>query len=141
MFTGYIFVFVWDVMQHLSRIEAIPGIARVMHSLVETRKAVIKDGVEIVPAVFQERPVILSDEIIDKIRIVENIERPLKAVMSETTVVRKKKPRWRKAPKQAAPESDNDIIAVRPWSAFQDSLLSLDTEGRNQTLLTALGLS
>lgn len=141
MFNGYIFVFVWDVMSHLSRIEAIPGVARVMHSLIEVRPAIVKDGIEIFPAVVEERPVIISDLIIDEIRAVENKQRPLKAIMTDGGAQPKKKGRWRKWLKQLEDPRDNDIVGVRSWSAFQDGLQTLDSEGRNQTLLKALSLT
>lgn len=121
MFTGYIFVFVWGLEKHMHRIDAIPGISRIM----------LIDG----------KPAVLGDRIIDEIRAVENKQRPLKAIMSDGTVQTKKKRRWRKWLQQLEDPRNNDIVAVRPWSAFQDSLLTLDGEGRNQTLLKALSLS
>jgi hypothetical protein len=145
MFTGYIFVFVWDVMRHLSRIETIPGVARVMHSLVETRPAVMDERgwAEIYPAEFEERPLVISDLIIDEIRAVENEQRPLKVIMDNGMIqTKKKKGRWRKWLKQLEDPRDNDIVAVRPWSAFQDGLrTAVDNEARNQTLLKALSLT
>lgn len=57
MFPGYIFVFVWDVLRHRSRIECIEGVAGLVYM----------DG----------KPASISDGEIDVIREVENGERPL----------------------------------------------------------------
>lgn len=115
MFTGYIFVFVWDVLKHQSRIEAVPGVARLM----------LVDG---------ERPAVISDEIIDQIRAVENSKRPIPGFANGTT----KKKRWRKSQK----EQDHwEIVSTRAWSPFLDNLNTIDSNGRNQALWKALGLS
>lgn len=145
MFTGYIFVFVWDIMRHSSRIKAIPGVARIMLSRMETRPAVVVDGQEKYPAVFDDVPAIISDRKIDEIRAVENSKRPLLLTSDEEVTGKRKKKgrRWSKLQKTAAEkerERDNEIIACRAWSPFQDSLLTLDAGGRNQTLLNALSL-
>lgn len=129
MFTGYLFVFVWDICAHLSRIQACPGVARVIS--------------------VDDEPAVITDRQIDQIRAVENSKRPLSMVMdAEVVSTKKKKRRWSKNNKdkkevelELQRQRDNEIIACRPWSPFQDSLLSLDSEGRNQTLLNALGLS
>lgn len=51
IFPGYLFLFVWDVEQHLRRIQACPGVFRLMY-----------DG---------GRPVIVSDAIMDQIQAIE----------------------------------------------------------------------
>jgi transcription antitermination factor NusG len=128
MFPGYIFVFVWDIGEHLHRIRAVPGVSRVMFI----------DG----------KPAILSDKLIDEIRAVENRERPLPDIMVPgAPAMPKKKGRWSNKQKllyemqRAQWERDNEVVACRSWSAFQDSLLTLDEEGRNQTLRNALQLA
>ena len=110
MFPGYIFVFVWDVFKHLSRIETISGVMRVLMTVDCT-------------------PLVLTDQQIDEIRTVENGERPIRHVTSKVKRRRRKN--------RASPY---DVIATRAWSPFQDGLLSLDSQQRNQTLQIALGL-
>jgi transcription antitermination factor NusG len=125
MFAGYVFVFVWDIEKHWSRIIGAPGVVRVMMQTVS-------DGVSNAPAV-------VPDEVIDKIRAVENGKRPLPDVVmtDEVTGKSKKKPRrWRKAKSQPKVE----ILRVRAWDAFQDAIATLDSDGRNQTLRQALSL-
>lgn len=130
MFRGYIFVFVWGMMKHLKRIEAVPGVSRVVFIEVE-------DGAK--------KPGIVTDEQIDQIRAVENQFRPLKEIMVEEIVKPKRrmtnrqKMLYRLQREQA--ERDNEIVACRAWSPFQDSLMTLDSDGRNQTLRNALGLA
>ena len=128
MFPGYIFVFVWDMGVHLHRIRAVPGVSNVMYI----------DG----------KPAILSDELIDEIRAVENHERPLPTIMvPDEIAMPTKKGRWRKNAKRLYDlqrkqwEHDNEVVGCRSWSAFQDGLLTLDEEGRNQTLRNALQLA
>lgn len=132
MFRTYIFVFVWDIMAHQRRIQSVPGVSRIMY--VETVRG--------------KRPVVISDVLIDQIRAVENRERPLPAVMIPDEIAPpKKKGRWTKKEKRAYElqraewERGNEIVACRSWSLFQDSLLTLDEEGRNQTLRNALQLA
>lgn len=133
MFPGYIFVFVWDILAHKRRIESVPGVSRIMY--VET-------------AAGRKLPAVISDAMIDEIRAVENRERPLPEVMiPEELVPPKKKGRWTKKEKRAYElrraewERGNEIVACRSWSVFQDGLLTLDGEGRNQTLRKALELA
>ena len=133
MFRGYIFVFVWDVVSHINRIKACPGVSGLVY--VEE-----SDG--------DRWPATLTDEQVDQIRAVENHERPLPAIMiPEEIAMPKRKVRWTKKQKRLYElqrqqiERDNEIVACRPWSAFQDSLMTLDSDGRNQTLRNALGLA
>lgn len=130
MFTGYVFVFMWYSDQNWQSITNTPGVIAVVGSL--------------------------SDEEIDIVRVMENIERPLiidlpTAAEPEirTRSKSKKKRRWKKNKsakgKAAKPkiitQADlrNEIITTRCWSAFHD-VTELDSEGRNQTLRKALGL-
>lgn len=133
MFSGYLFVFMWYSDAHWQCISSIPGV------------------VEIVGA--------LTDAEIDIVRTIENMKRPVFIEVAAeiepepqpaARTKSKKKRRWknRKAAKakSAKPkvitEADRraEIIATRAWSAFDD-ILQLDSEGRNQTLMRALGLS
>lgn len=132
MFRSYIFIFVWDIMAHQRRIQSVPGVSRIMY--VETVRG--------------KRPAVISDAMVDEIRAVENGKRPLPAVMiPEEIAPPKKKGRWTKKEKRAYElqraqwERNNEVVACRPWSAFQDCLLTLDEEGRNQTLRNALQLA
>jgi transcriptional antiterminator NusG len=132
MFRGYIFVFVWDILAHKRRIESIPGVSRIMY--VDT-------------AGGRKRPAVISDAMIDQIRAVENRERPLPAVMIPEEIAPPKKGRLTHKQKRAYElaraewERNNEVVACRSWSAFQDSLIKLDEEGRNQTLRNALQLA
>lgn len=134
MFSGYLFVFMWYSDQHWQCITSIRGV------------------VEIVGA--------LTDAEIDVVRAMENMKRPVIIDIEpepepEPVPVKrsksKKKRRWKnrkgaKAKAVAKPkvitEADlrAEIITTRAWSAFDD-ILQLDSEGRNQTLMRALGLS
>ncbi len=128
LFTGYVFVFVWDIERHFSRITAVPGVHRVICWTTEGKS----------------KPVVISDKMIDEIRAVENRYRPLPPILAESGVIGiKKKRRWRKSRQDGSDNNaiDPTIVAVRPWSAFQDALISLDDDGRNQTLQKALGLA
>lgn len=132
MFSGYIFVFVWSVMKHINRIESCPGVARIIFVDDEPDRP--------------RRPAVISDKKIDEIRAVENSKRPLPMIMLDENpdISKKKKVRRRNTPKterERQIERGNDVMCCRPWSAFQDSLLTLDSDGRNHALLNALGLS
>ncbi|KGT75808.1 hypothetical protein MA20_31960 [Bradyrhizobium japonicum] len=133
MFSGYLFVFMWYSDQHWQCISNIPGV------------------VEIVGA--------LSDAEIDVVRTMENMKRPViidiepEPEPEPAPVVKsksKKKRRWKNRKgakaKDLKPKVITEahlraqIITTRAWSAFDD-VLQLDSEGRNQTLMRALGLS
>lgn len=133
MFRGYIFIFVWGVLHHIKRIEAIPGVSRVVF-------VDVSEGLRM--------PAILTDEQIDQIRAVENTQRPLPAITVEDVIqVPKQKGRWTKKQKRlyelqrAEFEAANEVVACRPWSAFQDGIMDLDGEVRNQTLRNALRIA
>jgi transcription antitermination factor NusG len=131
MFSGYLFVFMWYSDQHWQWITNMPGVLGIVGSL--------------------------SDAEVDIVRAIENRERPviieLPAAGEVEPVARsksKKKNRWKNRKSSKArvhkpkpiTEQDlrNEIVATRAWSAFDD-LIELDSEGRNQTLRKALGLS
>jgi transcriptional antiterminator NusG len=137
MFSGYIFVFMWQADQNWQWITSTPGVVAILGEL--------------------------SDEEIDIVRKVENTKRPIVIALAAPSEVEpepqtpartksKKKRGWKKRtsrksrPKAVKPriitEADlrNEIITTRAWSAFDD-LIVLDSEGRNQTLRKALGLS
>lgn len=112
MFPGYIFVFVWDVLRHRSRIECVDdGVVGLLY--------------------LNGKPATISDEEIDVIRAVENRERPLPMFVSSSR--RRRRRMGRGAPKI-------EIVSVQPWSPFARDLIELDSQGRNQSLMRALGL-
>jgi transcription antitermination factor NusG len=130
MFSGYLFVFMWPSDQHWRWLADTPGVIAIVGSL--------------------------TDDEIDIVRKVENRERPIfiEIPPADPEPVQrrsKKKRRWkhRKADKAKAkaakvkPITEADlraeIITTRAWSAFDD-ILTLDSDGRNQTLRKALGL-
>jgi transcription antitermination factor NusG len=135
MFTGYLFIFVWDILKHERRIESCPGVARIMRRVDDRGN----------------HPAVISDKTIDEIRAVENGQRPLPAIMLPPEISRpkskkknKKKYKLRKKDKElhaSPPQNDNDIVACYAWSPFQQDLKTLCDEGRNQSLRKALGLS
>lgn len=132
MFRGYVFVFVWSIREHFDRIRAVPGFARIV--------TVQSEGGIGIPAV-------LTDEQIDQIRAVENTERPLRGLVVDEIMKPSKKGRWTKKQKllyqlqREQAEHDMEVVACRPWSPFEQELITLDSEGRNQTLRKALGLA
>lgn len=131
MFSGYIFVFMWYSDKHHQQIKNTPGVVDIVGQL--------------------------SDAQIDIVREMENSKRPVIIELPadpEPEPVKqsksKKKKRWknRKTAKAKAAkpkiitEADlrAEIVTTRAWSAFDD-ILQLDSQGRNQTLMRALGLS
>lgn len=134
MFSGYLFVFMWYSDQHWQCVSSIPGVVEIVGTL--------------------------TDDEIDVVRTIENMKRPVfievatEAEPEPEPAARtksKKKRRWknRKGAKAKAPAKPKvitedylraQIITTRAWSAFDD-VLQLDSEGRNQTLMRALGLS
>lgn len=118
MLPGYVFVFVWDVDQHLDRIRACDGVRGML--LVNGQVAIVPDG------------------LIDKVRRAENRERPLKICVE----VIKKKRRWRKSHKTIEEKQigDNDIIAVHSWSPFIEALRREAEGERLSAFHKALGL-
>lgn len=135
MFSGYLFVFMWYSDQHWQCISGIRGVVGIVGSLTDAEIDVVREIEN------SKRPVIID------VRAVPEPE-PAPAVRSKS----KKKRRWKnrkgaKAKAKAAKpkvitEADlrAEIITTRAWSAFDD-VLQLDSEGRNQTLMRALGLS
>jgi transcriptional antiterminator NusG len=117
LFPGYVFVFVWDIDSHWSRIMDVPGVSQIMAS-----KPDIAQPAQSSPQL--PHALAIDFELIDEIRAIENSERPL----------RKRRTRGKR-------QHDDDVIAVHPWTAFSDRLCLLDSEGRNQTLRKALGLA
>ena len=125
MFPGYIFVFTWGIDANAGKITACPGVWRLM--------------------LIGDRFAVLSDELIDRIRQVENGQRPLTIPMDvfQEFAAYKKKRRWRrtKRPDQGQEIHDNEIVSVRAWSAFTDGLRqAVDGEERNQILRKAFSL-
>ncbi|QOG20442.1 transcription termination/antitermination NusG family protein [Bradyrhizobium sp. SEMIA] len=144
IFPGYIFVFVWDIDRHWSRIAEIPGVSQIMAS--KPDMALLQlcgrtvDEIAVGIGVSRERAallqrrahfaargraIVVGDDLIDQIRAVENGECRLPA---------KKRTRGKR-------QQDDEVVATYSWSAFPDRLLDLDSEKRNQTLRKALGLS
>jgi transcription antitermination factor NusG len=133
MFSGYVFVFMWYSDQHWQFITNTPGVIAVVGSLTDAEVDIVREKEN------QKRPVIIE--------LPSDIEaQPVHRSKS------KKKKRWkdRKSAKAKAKAAKPkpiteanlraEIITTRAWSAFDD-VLELDSEGRNQTLMRALGLS
>jgi transcription antitermination factor NusG len=130
MFPGYVFVFVWDIAWHWLRLRSIPGVARIM-----TRTS--DEGVP--------EPLAVPDYLIDRIRIVENGERPLGDVTIESVASGSKKKRCKRKNGRAHKQVSGDVrvgdkLQWRTWDAFRDGITDVDSDKRNQTLLAALSL-
>lgn len=93
---GYLLIFVWDVVRHLRRIEACPGVLRVITS--------------------GERPVVIEDALIDRIRAAENSERLPLVYTIEEVVTKKRWRQSRKVTRQVQLDPD-DIVGIRSYSA------------------------
>ena len=131
LFPGYIFVFVCDLVLHRDRIEAIDGVIRVIMDV-------------------NGAPLFLPDDEIDRVRVIENLLRPVCLELFAVDVEPAKKKNRRK--QRRAPKAISDEIVrtrVFGWSrsdfddtliSLDDAAMSLDSPGGNQTFLRALGL-
>lgn len=111
MFVGYVFVFLWDTDQNWQQIVATPGVVGILG--------------------------VLSDEEVDRVRRRENTERPVTLQsfpMLQHAPTGKKKRRFRKSRKPVTVMVEDEIVCVRPWSAFEDAIETLDSDGRTQAL-------
>ncbi|WP_158255419.1 transcription termination/antitermination protein NusG [Rhodopseudomonas palustris] len=142
MFPGYVFVFVWDIDAHFTRILACPGVRGVVMT---QRAPAVDDRVS-----FRLRgglePVKVPDAAIDQIRTVENFLRPvaLAGAADAAQATRKKRPRR----KHYAGEQPEEVVVEAPaifgsrvWSEFSRAMMALDDVGRNRALRELLGLS
>jgi transcription antitermination factor NusG len=116
MFPGYVFVFLWDTAANWSLIANTRGVISILGSL--------------------------TDEQVDKIRYCENCARPvvLQRFEIEQDVVPKKRKRRRKTKRQVVVVHD-EVTAVRAWSALEDAIMTLDSDGRIGALRNLLGVS
>lgn len=121
MFRGYLFVFVWDIDFHWRRILACPGVVEILQV----------DG----------QPAVLPSHEIDRIRSIENENRPLRASLESVAKPKKRHRGYHKSKqKQSHAFTESEIISVRTWSAFTDGINRLDAEARTTVLERALGL-
>lgn len=116
MFPGYVFVFMWDTNENWSRLANIRGVIGVLGAL--------------------------SDEAVDKIRYCENCARPvlLQSFEIEQDVVPKRRKRRRKVKRRIVVVHD-EVTSVRAWSALEDAIMTLDSDGRIGALRNLLGVS
>lgn len=112
IFPGYVFVFLWETGANFGRLAGVEGVTAIIG--------------------------IITDEQIDKIRYLENCERPVTLQEFEETIFlpakTHKKRRWRKSRKPVKVTVLDEVVAVRAWSAWDDGIVNLDSEGRNQAL-------
>jgi transcription antitermination factor NusG len=133
MFSGYVFVFMWYSDQHWQWISNTPGVIAIVGALTDVEIDIVRKVENMKRPVFIDLPPDEAD--------VEPV--PRKRSKSKRRWKKQKSLRTKgaKAPKVIT-EQDlrNEIITTRAWSAFDD-VIELDSEGRNQTLRKALGLS
>jgi transcription antitermination factor NusG len=117
MFPGYVFVFLWDTGENWSKLASLRGVVAVLG--------------------------VLSDAAIDKIRYCENCARPvvLQSFEIKQDIPPKKRRKRRRKTKRKIVVVHDEVTAVRAWSAFEDAVMTLDSEGRNQALRNVLGIS
>jgi transcription antitermination factor NusG len=113
MFPGYVFVFLWDTAANWSKLARIRGVVASLGKL--------------------------SDEAIDKIRHCENCARPVLLQSFEIAQDFVPKKRKRRKTKRCVVVVHDEVTAVRAWSVFEDAVMTLDSEGRNQALRNLLG--
>ena len=115
MFPGYVFVFLWDTDQNWNGVATTPGVIAVLGAL--------------------------TDQEIDRVRYIENCARPilLQSFEIQQDIIPKKKKR-RKIKKRVVIVHD-EITAVRAWSAFEDAVMTLDSDGRISALENLLSVS
>lgn len=109
LFPGYVFVFIWPTDENWNKIANVRGVIASIGSL--------------------------SDQEIDKIRYLENCERPivLKYYDELQDAPRKKRKRWRKT-RQIVVSVPDEVVRTRAWSAFDDIVHNLDGQGRSEAL-------
>ena len=117
MYPGYIFVMIWDILFHWQRIKSCPGIIDFVCG--------------------ENGPAVISDEVIEGIKAIENALRPL-TVTAE--MIGKKKRRWRRTRQDYQEIPENEIVSIRTWSAYRDGL-GLDNLANNDVFQRALGLA
>jgi len=124
MFAGYVFVFSWLSPRNYHRIRDVPGALDFLTS-------------------GQTGPAVVPDELIDRVRKVENQLRPLRLPQEGFGRFRKFKRRWRREPMQLHEHqvADHEIVGVRAWSALVDGIEGLDEQERNRLLRESLGLA
>lgn len=132
LFPGYIFVYVWDLLHSISLIEAMDGVIRMVRDV---------NGC----------PLPLSDAEIDHVRRIENKQRPIQLEQFEIeidVVASKSKKKRKRRNKRVVTTITDEVVRTRPggWvrgdfdDTLDDTLLTLDSRARNQTLMRALGL-
>lgn len=112
LFPGYLFVFVWDIELHRRRIQACPGVLKIMR--------------------FAGLPVVVPDRMINRIQAME--------FQSLCEVEPRKRKRYRKQNLWVQHSLESPpVITIKTRSVF-DGIRELDTEARISILHRALGL-
>lgn len=127
LFPGHIFVFVWDIGYHWSRITRLSGVARIVTSKPDMLGKTIYEtdaGFGRLTPNAVSTAITIEQEMIDQIRALENGQRP----------IIKRRTRGKRR------QYDDDVIATYPWSAYPERFKELDSQERNQSLRKALGL-
>jgi transcription antitermination factor NusG len=112
---GYVFVFVWGIERHTRRLRSIPGVIDIMHS--------------------NERPQVIPDYAIDRLREIENENNPISiSITIEDVIQATAKPKKRKGkkgrrrhsrppPRQwSVADARKEIIGTHAYSPFIEAL-------------------
>ena len=120
LFPGYLFVFVWDVMNHAGRILAVPGVIDILSR--------------------NDHPVVVPDAMIDDIRRREESEWPLVTTMDVVRVRRRRRKYAHVHESRQLHVRPQDIVSVRA-AGWIKGITDLDDEERISKLNDALGLA
>lgn len=121
LFPGYVFVFAWNISRNARRINSIPGTNGILSN-------------------NYKEPVVISDAMIDQVRIEENKLNP-EFIMD--SVIRYRKRRRKRVPiitEELVPLSKEDIVSVHSKSYWADMDQLADSQ-RIDLLHKALGLA
>jgi transcription antitermination factor NusG len=123
MFAGYLFTFAWLSPRNYHRIRDVPGALDFLTS-------------------GQAGPAVVPDELIDRVRAVENKLRPLVVSHEGFGHIKRVKRGWRRYRTITDQRvADHEIVRVRTWSALLDGIVGLDGDARNRLLRESLGLA
>ena len=123
MFPGYVFVFTWLGALNHDRIRSCPGVFDFLRRV-------------------NGEPAVVSDRLMNAVRAVENVKRPLVLEQEDIGKPKRIKRRWRRLRHVTEVQiQDNEIIDTHTWSAFRDGVANGDAGTRNRLLAEVLGIA